>query len=41
LNVETPYYELGFGGVQIEDTLVVTREGCRALTKAGKELFVV
>jgi len=41
LNVETPYYELGFGGVQIEDTLVVTKEGCRALTKAGKELFVV
>jgi Xaa-Pro dipeptidase len=41
LNVETPYYELGFGGVQIEDTLVVTANGCRALTKAGKELFVV
>ena len=41
LNVETPYYELGFGGVQIEDTLVVTKNGCRALTKAGKELFIV
>jgi Xaa-Pro aminopeptidase len=41
LNVETPYYELGFGGVQIEDTLVVTPNGSRALTQAGKELFVV
>jgi Xaa-Pro aminopeptidase len=41
LNVETPYYELGFGGVQIEDTLMVTTNGCRPLTKSGKELFVV
>ena len=41
LNVETPYYELGFGGVQIEDTLVVTKNGCRALTKAAKELFII
>jgi len=41
LNVETPYYELGFGGVQIEDTLVVTKDGSRTLTKAGKDLFIV
>lgn len=41
LNIETPYYELGFGGVQIEDTLVVTKEGYRFLTKCNRDLFVL
>ncbi len=30
--VETPYYELGWGGVQAEDTLVVTESGCERFT---------
>jgi Xaa-Pro dipeptidase len=41
LNVETPYYELGFGGVQVEDTLVVTADGYRLLTKSDRDLFVL
>jgi Xaa-Pro aminopeptidase len=41
LNVETPYYELGFGGVQVEDTLVVTKNGYRFLTKADRNLYVL
>jgi Xaa-Pro aminopeptidase len=41
LNVETPYYELGFGGVQVEDTLVVTKDGYRFLTKADRNLFIL
>lgn len=41
VNVETPYYELGFGGVQVEDTLMVTKSGYRLLTKAGRDLFVL
>lgn len=38
INVETPYYHLGVGGIQIEDTLVVTEDGFRYLTKAPRGL---
>jgi Xaa-Pro dipeptidase len=41
VNVETPYYELGFGGVQVEDTLVVTKNGYQLFTKADRNLFVL
>lgn len=41
LNVETPYYELGFGGVQVEDTLVVTKDGYRFLTKCDRNLLIL
>lgn len=39
--VETPYYEIGFGGVQVEDTVVVTETGYQMLTKTSRELRVV
>jgi Xaa-Pro dipeptidase len=39
--VETPYYELGFGGVQVEDTVLVTDQGCKLLTMSSRELFVI
>jgi Xaa-Pro aminopeptidase len=39
INVELPYYELGFGGLQIEDTLVVRPGGCELLTSSSRELF--
>lgn len=39
--VETPYYEIGFGGVQVEDTVVVTVTGYQMLTKTSRELRVV
>ena len=32
LCVETPYTEVGYGGLQIEDMVVVTEEGYRPLT---------
>ena len=41
LNVETPYYEMGFGGVQLEDTIVVTNDGYRPLTKSPRDLLVL
>jgi Xaa-Pro dipeptidase len=41
LNLETPYYELGFGGVQVEDTILVTKSGSRLLTKSSRELQVL
>ena len=39
LNVETPYYEIGWGGVQVEDTLAVEKGGARYLTKSSRELI--
>ncbi|MFI5267107.1 MAG: M24 family metallopeptidase [Chloroflexota bacterium] len=39
--VETPYYELGWGGVQVEDTVVITANGHRLLTQLSRDLFVI
>jgi Xaa-Pro dipeptidase len=41
LEVETPYYELGFGGLQVEDTILVTENGHRRLTGTSSELALV
>ncbi|MDR7523425.1 MAG: Xaa-Pro peptidase family protein [Armatimonadota bacterium] len=38
LEVETPYYEVGFGGLQVEDTVLVTDDGCRLLTVGDRSL---
>ncbi len=38
---ETPYYEVGWGGMMVEDTLVVTAEGHRRFTRTDRELRVV
>lgn len=38
--IEPGIYIPGWGGVRIEDTVVVTADGCRLLTKVNKELFV-
>jgi Xaa-Pro aminopeptidase len=41
LEVETPYYELGFGGLQVEDTILVTDDGHQRLTGSSSELALV
>jgi len=41
LEVETPYYEIGFGGLQVEDTVVVTETGYRMLTRTPRELQMI
>ena len=41
LNIETPYYELGFGGLQIEHTIVVTERGHRYLTTPTEKLVTI
>ncbi len=38
LCVETPYYELGFGGFQVEDMVAVTADGYEMLTTSSREL---
>lgn len=41
LNIETPYYELGFGGLQVEDTIVVTAKGYEYLTELPRDLIIL
>jgi Xaa-Pro aminopeptidase len=39
-NLETPYYEIGFGCAHVEDTVLVTETGCERLQKTGLELKI-
>jgi len=39
--VETPYYEMGFAGLQVEDTLHVVRHGVESLMSTSSELRIV
>ncbi len=39
--VETPYYEHGWGGVQVEDAIEITPSGARMLTRSRADLIVV
>ena len=40
INVEVPYYLLGFGGFQVEDSVVVTKDGFEFLTGAQRILHI-
>lgn len=39
--IEPGIYIPGWGGVRIEDTVLVVKDGCRLLTKTSKELIVL
>jgi Xaa-Pro aminopeptidase len=41
LNIEVPYYGIGWGGMQLEDTIVVTEDGWTPLTTMTHDLIVV
>jgi Xaa-Pro aminopeptidase len=41
LDIEVPYYELEFGGVHSEDTILVTRGGYEPLTTLGRQLHQI
>jgi Xaa-Pro dipeptidase len=39
INIEMPYYELGLGGLQLEDTLVVRPGGYEFLTSVARDML--
>ena len=41
LNIEPPYYEIGTGGLTVEDTLVVTKGRPELLTSLSRELEII
>ena len=41
LCIETPYYEIGWGGLQIEDTIVVTDTGYQTLMSTDRHLRIL
>jgi len=41
ITIEPGVYLEGFGGVRIEDTVVVTKSGCQVLTPTAKDLRVI
>jgi Xaa-Pro aminopeptidase len=41
ITIEPGVYLEGFGGIRIEDTVVVTEDGCEILTPTSKDLRVI
>ncbi len=41
VNIEAPLYHLGFGGMNVEDTLLVTTTGAEWLTSLSREIMVI
>jgi len=38
INIETPYYEVGFGGAHVENTYLITKTGCEPLQSMSLEM---
>ena len=38
LMFETPYYELGFAGLQVEDAILITETGCELMTTLSRDI---
>jgi Xaa-Pro aminopeptidase len=38
--IETPYYEIGWGGMNCENEVIVREDGCEPITNQNKELHV-
>jgi len=41
ITIEPGAYKEGFGGVRIEDTVLVTETGCQILTPTAKKLVAI
>ncbi len=39
--LETPYYEIGWGGLLVEDTVVITKDGARMFNQTPRELQII
>ena len=40
VNVDMPYHEYAWGSMHLEDTLVITSDGCRAITSEKTEIVI-
>ena len=40
LCIEVPFYIIGFGGINIEDMVIVTKDGTEALTKMSRDIHL-
>ena len=41
LNVDVPYLDLGWGGIEMEDAVVVTKKGLRLLTNTERTIYLL
>ena len=41
LRLETPYYEHGWGGAQLKETVLVTRSDARVMNRSRRGLLVL
>jgi len=41
LCIETPYYVSNFGGFNIENVVVVTKDGCETISRMSQDLFIL
>jgi len=41
INLEAPYYEMGFGGLQFEETYLIRRRGAQRLTSLNEDMYVI
>ncbi|MCW4036924.1 MAG: M24 family metallopeptidase, partial [Candidatus Bathyarchaeota archaeon] len=41
INIDVPILELGWGGLQLEDTVLVTSDGYELLTRTDRTLYLL
>ncbi len=41
LNIDVPYLDLGWGGIEMEDAVVVTKKGLRLLTNTERTIYLL
>ena len=41
LSLDVPYLDLGWGGLEMEDSIVVTKKGLRLLTNTERTLYLI
>ena len=41
VNIDIPIFELGWGGIQLEDTILVTSDGFELLTSTDRTMYLL